>query len=298
MGVEIRETPVASGDSRWHNRATLKYLRQPAVVFAAVCALAAPVYAGSGGPQPSGIVAVQQNGRTIYVNAESPVVGTPRRHSVLVYWSNTERRWKPVPVPSESALVSARNAAAEVANYVVSRPRGRSLSTDPNYTSLSRGYRVSSKEIDDVIDRTAAKHNVDANLVRAIIKQESNFNPTAVSNKGAMGLMQLMPGTARQLGVTDPFDPQQNVDAGVRHLKHLLDDFNGDVALSLAAYNAGEGAVTRNNGVPPYRETQNYVKRITERAGVTPGTRVVGASRSPVKMYRNQRGEIEISNTE
>jgi len=265
---------------------------------AAVCALALPVFAGADGAPAPGIIAVKQNGHTVYVNAEPPVTGRARHHSVLVYWSNAQRRWMPVPVPSESALANARNAAAEVTNYVISRPRGRSLSTDPNYTSLARGHRVSSKEIDAAIDDAAAKHNVDANLVRAIIKQESNFNPSAVSNKGAMGLMQLMPGTARQLGVTDPFDPQQNVDAGVRHLKHLLDDFNGDVALSLAAYNAGEGAVTRNNGVPPYRETRDYVKRITERAGVAPGTRVAGTSSTPVKMYRNKRGEIEITNTE
>ncbi|MGH9521029.1 MAG: lytic transglycosylase domain-containing protein [Terriglobales bacterium] len=277
----------------------MRDLRQPIVVFAAVCALALPVFAGDGGARAnSGIVAVQQNGRTVYVNAESPASAMPHRYSVLVYWSNAEHAWKRVPPPTAGMLASARNAAAEVASYVSSRPRGTSTSRDPNYTSLSRGHRVSSQEIDSAIDTAAAKHSVDANLVRAIVKQESNFNPSAVSNKGAMGLMQLMPGTARQLGVTDPFDPQQNVEAGVRHLKHLLDDFNGNVELSLAAYNAGEGAVTRNNGVPPYPETREYVKRITERAGTTPGARVVGPSSAPVKMFRNKRGEIEITNTE
>ena len=100
------------------------------------------------------------------------------------------------------------------------------------------------------------------------------------------------------MGVSDPFDPQQNVDAGVRHLKQLLDNYKGDVRLGLAAYNAGEGAVARNNGVPPYRETQNYVKRITERAGYAPGTTVVGTSRAPVKMYRGPDGVLRITNTE
>ena len=129
---------------------------------------------------------------------------------------------------------------------------------------MARGYRVSAAEIDSAIEQSASKHGVDANLVRALIKVESNFNPNAVSNKGAMGLMQLMPRTARGLSVSNPFDPQQNVDAGVRHLKQLLNNFGGDVRLSLAAYNAGEGAVKRNRGVPRYAETQNYVKRITE----------------------------------
>jgi soluble lytic murein transglycosylase-like protein len=247
----------------------------------------------------TGMVAVQENGKTVWVNRPA-TVPQARRHSVLVYWSNAEQRWKTVPPPTPGVLASARNAAAEVQSYVTTRPKGTSLSTNPNYTALSRGYRVSSKEIDDAIDQAAQKHNVDANLVRALIKQESNFNPSAVSNKGAMGLMQLMPGTARQLGVSDPFDPQQNVEAGVKHLKQLLDNYNGDVRLGLAAYNAGEGAVARNNGVPPYRETQDYVKRITERAGYAnaPGTTVVGPSRAPVKMYRGADGVLRITNTE
>ncbi len=113
------------------------------------------------------------------------------------------------------------------------------------------------------IEQAAARHNVDPNLVRAVVKVESNFNPNAVSRKGAMGLMQLMPSTARQLKVRNPFDPEQNVDAGVRHLKQLLESYGGDVKLTLAAYNAGAGAVARSSGVPHYAETQNYVRRIT-----------------------------------
>lgn len=250
-----------------------------------------------------GIVAVRENGRTIYVNAEpleNPAVRSRARHSVLVYWSNTEHRWKRVPAPTSAALNAARNAAAEVAGYVVSRPRGRSLAAaNPNYASITRGYRVSSGEIDDTIEQAARKHNVDANLVRAIIKVESNFNPGAVSNKGAMGLMQLMPATARSLSVTNPFDPQQNVDAGVRHLKQLLGNFNGDVALSLAAYNAGAGAVTRNNGVPPYLETQNYVKRITDIYGNgRTGARTFGPSYAPVRIFRGPDGVIRMTNTD
>ena len=127
-----------------------------------------------------------------------------------------------------------------------------------------RGKPFTQQEIDAAIDLAASRHNVDPSLVRAVIKVESNFNPNAVSRKGAMGLMQLMPQTARQLNVVNPFDPEQNVDAGVRHLKRLMESYGGDVKLSLAAYNAGAGAVARSAGIPHFRETRNYVKRITQ----------------------------------
>ena len=127
--------------------------------------------------------------------------------------------------------------------------------------AFSRAF--TQEDIDAAIDEAAARHHVDPSLVRSVIKVESNFNPNAVSRKGAMGLMQLMPSTARSLNVSNPFDPAQNVDAGVRHLRSLLDNYRGNVPLSLAAYNAGEGAVARSAGVPKFRETQNYVRRIT-----------------------------------
>src|SRR5258708_5693711 len=112
---------------------------------------------------------------------------------------------------------------------------------------------ITAQDIDSAIDQAAARHNVDPSLVRSVVKVESNFNPNAVSRKGAMGLMQLMPSTARSLNVSNPFDPQQNVDAGVRHLRRLLDSYGGNVGLSLAAYNSGSGAVAPSAGVPRYR---------------------------------------------
>jgi soluble lytic murein transglycosylase-like protein len=140
-----------------------------------------------------------------------------------------------------SAMTKASSATSATQTKTLAR-------TDSNYESL--------------ITSTASKYGVDANLVRAIVQAESNFNPKATSYVGAQGLMQLMPGTARSLGVSDPLDPQQNVDGGVRFLKGLLTRYNGNVEKAVAAYNAGPGAVDKYNGVPPYRETQTYVKRV------------------------------------
>jgi soluble lytic murein transglycosylase-like protein len=118
----------------------------------------------------------------------------------------------------------------------------------------------------ELIASLSQAHGVDPNLVRALIQVESNYRPRARSPKGAMGLMQLMPSTAREYKVRNPYDPKANIAAGVKHLKTLIDRWG--VELALAAYNAGEGAVKKFNGVPPYRETRNYVSRILSLAGI------------------------------
>ena len=120
-------------------------------------------------------------------------------------------------------------------------------------------------DIDAHIKDVAARYGVPADLVVAVIEAESDNNPRAVSRRGARGLMQLMPKTARTLGVQDPFDPRANIDAGVRHLRALMDRFDNNLPLVLAAYNAGEVAVIKHRGVPPYRETRAYVKRILKK---------------------------------
>ena len=114
----------------------------------------------------------------------------------------------------------------------------------------------------DAIQKAGAANGVDPLLLQAVISQESGFNPNATSSAGAKGLMQLMPATAAGLGVTDPYDPTQSINAGARYLKTDLDRFGGDTSLALAAYNAGAGAVRSYGGIPPYPETQNYVKNI------------------------------------
>lgn len=242
--------------------------------------------AASGAAHAAITSSTDDSGRKVYVNESFAVATTSKRavaptRNSLAFWSATEHRWKPVP---SANIRAARSAAAEV-----------------NQTNFAPGKAFSQQDIDAAIDEAASRHNVDPNLVRAVIKVESNFNPNAVSRKGAMGLMQLMPQTARQLKVENPFDPQQNVDAGVRHLKQLMESYGGDVKLTLAAYNAGQGAVARSAGVPHFAETRNYVKRITQLyyGGSDPGSHFLESPmHDPIHVERDARGVLHISNTE
>jgi hypothetical protein len=168
--------------------------------------------------------------------------------------------------------------------------------TDPQYQRLGftsgteRGWlqlplpdlAPYAREIREAADR----YGVEEGLIKAVIRVESGFNSRAVSSKGARGLMQLMPGTASMLGVRDSFDPRQNIDGGVRHLRGLIDRFGSDLKLALAAYNAGEQAVVNHGGIPPYRETRDYVTRILGLFAPSPAEAAALAPEPPQYTYR------------
>jgi hypothetical protein len=298
----------AMGIDVWTYRTPARHLVRPMALATAVLALA--VFLPAQSIQPT-----SENGRTVYTNdgPSLPAAGSSshRTHITntapeLWYWSNTERRLKPVRPATPYAMRSAQAIAGEVSSYIESRPtlnsskahvKGELAEKDPNYSRAAGNRSISAAEIDHYINDAAARHHVDPNLVRALVKVESNFNPHAVSSKGAMGLMQLMPATARMYDVRNPFDAAQNVDAGVRHLKGLLNNFGGDVSLSLAAYNAGQGAVERSRGIPPYTETRNYVRRITNIMGGSSEVRVSTLS-IPIRVRRDEHGKLFISNTD
>lgn len=143
--------------------------------------------------------------------------------------------------------------------------QSQKTSNDIQDKAFSASYgskKLSNDELDPIIEKYAAKNNLDSAFVKALIKQESGFQPAVKSHCGAMGLMQLMPSTAASLGVDNAFDPEQNIEGGTKYLKGLMDRYQGNKELALAAYNAGSGAVQKYGGIPPYAETQNYVKNV------------------------------------
>ena len=157
---------------------------------------------------------------------------------------------------------------AEIYTYVDERGVRHFTDTpnDPRFqamTSAKKNYPDESK-YDRMIRTLCRKYQMDFSLVKAVVKAESAFNPRAVSHKGARGLMQLMPETARELSVYDPFDPYDNLQGGVRYLRKMLDIFNDNIKLAVAAYNAGPNAVQSANAIPPYPETRTYVKRVLQ----------------------------------
>jgi soluble lytic murein transglycosylase-like protein len=156
---------------------------------------------------------------------------------------------------------------------------------------------VGKHDLQRMVRDVSAEHGLDPKLVDALVQVESAYNPGAVSRKGAQGLMQLMPATADRLDVDDPFDPEQNIRGGVRELDRLIDRYSGNLQLALAAYNAGEGAVEKYRGIPPYRETRNYVARIMSLYTGKPFRVSGGRLISPVKMVQDADGRTVITNT-
>jgi soluble lytic murein transglycosylase-like protein len=186
------------------------------------------------------------------------------------------------PAVAHAQIYAWRDGAG---NWVLSdKPKDPSAETRtyqirqaPGFATTKGSLSRRAAQYDALIEQHSAAQGVNPHLVRAVIQQESAFNPRALSHKGAMGLMQLMPGTASELGVTDPYNPAENIRAGVAYLKGLLVKFAHNIELALAAYNAGPTAVKKYGTIPPYRETRNYVMKITKAVDATP---------KPVKIYK------------
>ncbi len=185
--------------------------------------------------------------------------------------------------------------------YVNAPDDSNSAQPGRNFRPVKSVYAIPPAEVDQVVVKAAADKQVDPKLVHSIIQVESGYDPNAVSRKGAMGLMQLIPDTARRFGVNNPFDPVQNVQGGVTYLKYLLDMFKGDVTLSLAAYNAGENSVLRSGGVPAFRETQDYVRKVNslysgEVPGSQLGSRPAEPSKPKIYRYVDEHGIVHFTN--
>ncbi|MFQ6082309.1 MAG: transglycosylase SLT domain-containing protein [Candidatus Aminicenantia bacterium] len=175
---------------------------------------------------------------------------------------NTLTFWKDLLLLfSVLCFLSSLPLTAEIYTYL--DENGRLVVTNRPSTRPKIVKRVSSPmDYDEIIKRMGVKYRIDLSLIHSIISAESNYNPRAVSPKGAIGLMQLMPETAKRYGVNNPYDPVQNIEGGIKYLKDLIKLYNGKTSLILAAYNAGQEAVKKYNGIPPYQETKDYIRKV------------------------------------
>ena len=185
----------------------------------------------------------------------------PAHGQIVSYRDDSGKRVFINSEPASTTRSSRIPLLKTAANGTVLRTTQSSFATSPEMSAIDQANR---EKIEQMIREVSARYRVDPALVRAVMQTESNWNSSAVSRKGALGLMQLVPGTAQQLGVNNAFDPKQNLDGGVRYLHTLLERYNGDLDKALAAYNAGPGAVDRAGGIPRYRETRNYVQKVTD----------------------------------
>jgi hypothetical protein len=205
------------------------------------------------------------------------VAAVPARAEIVFLQSGRTLSVKGHQYEGESIILSLRNGGTVtcdralidriVPDEVAHDEPAQEQAAEPGPSVLTARELEAETPFGEIIATLSQAHGVDPLLVSALIKVESGYRPKARSRKGAMGLMQLMPSTAREYKVRNPFDPKANIEAGIKHLKSLIDRFDGGLELALAAYNAGEGAVRRFNGIPPYRETRNSVSRILAIAG-------------------------------
>jgi hypothetical protein len=224
---------------------------------------------------------VDGNGNLVFTNADPPVT---RR-------STTKSVKKAFAVSAEKATVDSSVGSS-------SSGTGGAGDTAAATKSTLAPVTMEPAALNQMVQQSAEKNHVDPALVRAVISTESNWNSSAVSSKGALGLMQLIPGTAQLLGVGNAFDPVQNVEGGTRYLAMLLQRYNGDVVKAVAAYNAGPRAVDRFGGVPDYRETRNYVQKVTSSYFGPQSDREPHAFLMPRPIYRtlDPNGRVVFSN--
>jgi soluble lytic murein transglycosylase-like protein len=162
----------------------------------------------------------------------------------------------------QTVLSEMLNSELKTANSPEEAPTVNKTTAPTSLPKLKTG--TIRRDIEAIIHEAAEKYHIDSRLIKAVIQHESNFNPYAQSRAGAAGLMQLMPSTAKMLGVNNIFDPVENIEGGTKYLRNLLDRYNGNIALALAAYNAGPGNVDKYGGIPPFKETQAYVKKVMD----------------------------------
>jgi soluble lytic murein transglycosylase-like protein len=208
--------------------------------------------------------------------------------------------WSVLAIPTRAQIEAQVDAQGKLVytNEDSSPHRGDIRSAAHAASSASRTALPA--RLAHIVDAAAQRHDLDPALVDAVISTESGWNPQAISRKGAMGLMQLIPGTAERFGVDNPFDPVENIDGGTAYLKTLLDRYNGDLTKSLAAYNAGEGAVDRSGGLPPYRETRQYVRKVKDvyfrpGSGRNPSS-VWSPPRIPIRKETDPDGRVVFTN--
>jgi soluble lytic murein transglycosylase-like protein len=212
--------------------------------------------------------------------------------------------WLVLSVPSQAQIASYVDEHGKVVFVNADSPRRGSsgtISATPASSSpaSSESANASGDHLGEIVQAAAERHNLDPALVKAVITTESAWNPSAISRKGAVGLMQLIPETAERFGVGNAFDPAQNVEGGTSYLKELLDHYNGDLTKSLAAYNAGQRAVDQSGGIPAYPETERYVQKVTDayfrpNSGRDPS--LWSKPRAPIRRETDSNGRIIFTN--